>query len=122
MAAVSIHAAETIIRIDKVIPFSEQWPCHGILRTAARFTFQWHMNCDQNSMAKKMNMLQVAQAAQRELQVVKRQSATPAPALYLMQLRTQLNKVTAHRRRLQIAVQADAQELVPESVKIIHAG
>jgi hypothetical protein len=73
-------------------------------------------------MAKKMNMLQVAQAAQRELQVVKRQPATPAPALYLMQLRTQLNKVAAHRRRLQIPVQTDARESISEPVKIIHAG
>jgi hypothetical protein len=78
------------------------------------------MNCDRKFMAKKMNMLQVAQAADREIQVAKRQPAPPAPALYLMQLRTQSNKVAPHRRRLQIAVQTDAQTLIPESVKIIH--
>ena len=73
-------------------------------------------------MAKKMNMLQVAQAADREMQVAKRQPAPPAPALYLMQMRTQLNKMAAHRRRLQIAVQTDAREPISEPVKIIHFG
>jgi hypothetical protein len=80
------------------------------------------MNCDKKFMAKKMNMLQVAQAAGREMQVAKRQPVPLAPALYLMQMRTQLNKVATHRRRLQIAIQDDMQALIPQSVKIIHFG
>ena len=118
----SIHAAEIIIRIVKVISIKRAMAVPRRAGLRRDLNFRWHMNCDRKFMAKKMNMLQVAQAADREVQVVKRQPVPPAPALYLMQLRTQLNKVVAHRRRLQIAVQADARELISEPVKIIHAG
>ena len=118
----SIHAAEIIIRIVKVISIKRAMAVPRRAGLRRDLNFRWHMNCDRKFMAKKMNMLQVAQAADREVQVVKRQPVPPAPALNLMQLRTQLNKVVAHRRRLQIAVQADARELISEPVKIIHAG
>lgn len=73
-------------------------------------------------MARNLNRLKLAQAARAQAAITNRQPAQPAGAFYLMQLRSQAQKTTPFRRRLQIAVESGPRPEVPRMVKIIHAG
>ena len=72
-------------------------------------------------MAKKMNTLQVAQAARAEVEIARLRQAPPA-ALYLMQPQPQLQKDFPVKRRLLITIDGEPGDQIPQSVKIIHAG
>jgi hypothetical protein len=69
-------------------------------------------------MAKKMNTLQVAQAARAEIEIERLRQAPPA-ALYLMQ--PQLQQDFPVKRRLLITIDGESADQIPQSVKIIHA-
>ena len=71
-------------------------------------------------MAKKMNTLQVAQAARAEVEIERLRQAPPA-ALYLMQPQPQLRQDPPVKRRLLITIDGESGNQIPQSVKIIHA-
>jgi hypothetical protein len=91
----------------------------NLIRAPRISDFFWHGDCSIVFMAKKMNTLQVAQAARAEVEIARLRQAPPA-ALYLMQ--PQLQKDFPVKRRLQITIDGESDDQLPQSVKIIHAG
>jgi hypothetical protein len=84
--------------------------------------FFWHRDCSMDSMAKKMNSLQVVEAARAEVEVAKRRHTAPLAALSLMQQRPQSQKIFPARRRLLVTIDGETNGQIPQSVKITHAG
>jgi hypothetical protein len=75
-------------------------------------------------MAKKMNSLQVMEAARAEVEVevAKLRYALPLAALSLMQPRAQAMNIFPPKRRLPITIESETGGQIPQSVKITHAG
>ena len=72
-------------------------------------------------MARNLNRLKQAQADRAQAAITNRQPAHPAGAFYLMQLRSQTQKVSPFRRVLQITVEPEPRPEAPRLIKIIHA-
>jgi hypothetical protein len=70
-------------------------------------------------MARKMNALKLAQETRGQAAVTNRQPI-PQVALYLMQPRLESLKISPPRRRLQVAIDAEAHAEASGPVKIIH--
>jgi hypothetical protein len=73
-------------------------------------------------MAKKMNSLKMAQQTLGNAAVTDRQPELQIAALYLMQARSQMLKISPPRRRVPVFVDAETRAQVERPVKIIHAG
>jgi hypothetical protein len=86
------------------------------------FDFFWHKDCSMGFMAKKMNSLQVVEAARAEVEVARLRYTPPLAALSLMQQRPLLQKGFPTRRRLHITIDGETNSQIPQSVKITHAG
>ncbi len=72
-------------------------------------------------MARKMNILEIGQAARAESAVNIRQRSLLVTALDYMKSRPQAKKITPPRPRLQIVVEDQSQTQMVEPVKIRHA-
>jgi hypothetical protein len=79
------------------------------------------MKCGLNFMARKMNVLEIGQAARAEAAVNQRQRTLLVAALDSMKPRPQVKKIMPPRLRLQIVVEEPAQTQMVEPVKIRHA-
>jgi hypothetical protein len=71
-------------------------------------------------MAKKVNVLKLAQANRGQAEVTDRLPAKVSPALYLMQLRLPKLKISPLTRKLPIAVDAETRAQIEHPVKIRH--
>jgi len=76
------------------------------------------MNCGIANMAKKANLARQWQAVIGQAEITDRQPSAPAAALYLMQLRSAARKISPPRRRLEVAVEHEADTETPRPVKI----
>jgi hypothetical protein len=73
-------------------------------------------------MAKKVNVLKLAQLSRGQAEVTNRCPAPVPLALYLMQPRAPQWKMLPFRRRLPVAVDADASAEIEHPVKITRLG
>jgi hypothetical protein len=73
-------------------------------------------------MAKKMNAPKFAREIHGDAKVVNRRYVPPVDALSLMQRPPPSTKALPPRRRLQITIDGETSALIPQSVKITHAG
>jgi hypothetical protein len=87
--------------------------------TIARANF-WHMKCGLNFMARKMNVLEIGQAARAEAAANHRQRTLLVTALDSMKPRPQAKKIMPPRPRLQIVVDDQTHTQMVEPVKIRH--
>jgi len=78
------------------------------------------MNCDLCGMAKKVNVLKLAQETRGQTEFTDRLPAKVSPALYLMQLRLPKLKISPLKKKLPIAVDAETRAQIEHPVKIIH--
>jgi hypothetical protein len=72
-------------------------------------------------MAKKTSLLKPHLQTRAPGEAANQQRAQPA-ALCLMQLRSHVMRISMSKRRLQIAIENQAEEETPKPVKITHAG
>ena len=73
-------------------------------------------------MAKKTSLLKPRLQTRAQGEAAGPQRATQPAALCLMQLRAHVMRISMSKRRLQIAIENQADGEVPQPVKITHAG
>jgi hypothetical protein len=73
-------------------------------------------------MAKKTSLLKPPPQTRAQGEAANQQRAPRAPALCLMQLRSHVMRISMSKRRLQIAIENQAEGEIPQPVKITHAG
>ncbi|MGA9779150.1 MAG: hypothetical protein ACLPRE_09515 [Limisphaerales bacterium] len=73
-------------------------------------------------MAKKTSLSKILPQTRASGEAANQQRAPRAPALCLMQLRSHVMRISMSKRRLQIAIEDQAQGELPQPVKIKHAG
>jgi hypothetical protein len=73
-------------------------------------------------MAKKVNLMALALENRRQSDPVSQWPAPVVPALYLMRLRTPRFRISPPKRKLPVAMDAEARAQVEHPVKIIHVG
>jgi hypothetical protein len=81
------------------------------------------MNCSNKFMAKKMNTLRFVPQVRGGPEGAHRRTAPPLPTLYFnfMEPRKQAATVYPPKRRLQITVDAENRDEVPQPIKITYA-
>jgi len=72
-------------------------------------------------MAKKTSLSKVLPQTRASGKAANPQRAPRAPALCLMQLRSHVMRISMSKRRLQIAIENQAEGETPQPVKITHA-
>jgi len=73
-------------------------------------------------MAKKTSLLKPHLQTRAQGEAANRQRAQQPAALCLMQLRSHVMRISMSKRRLQIAIENQADGEIPQTVKINHAG
>ncbi len=73
-------------------------------------------------MAKKTSLSKILPQTRASGEAANPQRASRAPALCLMQLRSHVMRISMSKRRLQIAIEDQAEGELPQPVKIKHAG
>jgi len=71
-------------------------------------------------MAKKVNLLKLAQVTRGQAEVTDRWPAAVSPALYLMQLRLPKLRISPTKRKLPVILDPESRDDVPQRVKIRH--
>lgn len=83
----------------------------------------WHMTCGiWPRMAKKTSLLKPHLQTRAPGEAANPQRGSQPAALCLMQLRSHVMRISLSKRRLQIAIENQSEEEVPQPVKITHAG
>jgi hypothetical protein len=83
----------------------------------------WHMTCGKSGrMAKKTSLLKPRLQNRAQGETANHQRAPQPAALCLMQLRSHVMRISMSKRRLQIAIENQSEEDIPQHVKITHAG
>jgi hypothetical protein len=73
-------------------------------------------------MAKKTGLLKISPQTRASGGAANQQRAPQTAALCLMQLRSHVMRISVSKRRLQIAIENQAEGELPQPVKIKHAG
>lgn len=71
-------------------------------------------------MARKVNVLKLAQESRGQAAVTNRQPITELAALYLLQMRLPKLKIPSPKKRLLVAVDAETRAQIERFVKITH--
>jgi hypothetical protein len=79
------------------------------------------MTCGIARMAKKTSLLKSSPQTRAHGEAANQQRASQPPALCLMQLRSHVMRISMSKRRLQIAIENQAEGELPQPVKIKHA-
>ena len=80
------------------------------------------MTCGIARMAKKTSLLKPHLQTSERGEAAHHQRAPQAAAFCLMQLRSHVMRISMSKRRLQIAIENQAEGETPQPVKITHAG
>ena len=80
------------------------------------------MTCGIVRMAKKTSLLKPSPQTRVLGEAANQQRASQPAALCLMQLRSHVMRISMSKRRLQIAIENQAEGEIPQPVKIKHAG
>jgi hypothetical protein len=90
----------------------------GFMALSQRIGLFWHVTCTQTFMARKMSSPKAGRQNNAGPQALNRRNTPQVPALYLMQLRKQAQRIYSEPRRvrLQIIAEDPAETIVPVKV------